>query len=220
VPDIDGTQVRFLGHSLGGIVGGTFLGVDTTVGAGTLANAGGGIAKLLDASKSFGPRISAGLAASGVAEGTDTYETFLRFAQQLVDAGDPINYAASAKANHPIHVIEVQNDLVVPNTAPAGAGSATQDKVTITGYLSGTDPLIRILGLDVIGPLTPPLATASQKTGAKLAVATVFTTGSHSSILDPSGSASNAATTQEMQREVANFLKSNGTCLPTGGSCQ
>jgi dienelactone hydrolase len=218
-PDIDGSQLRFVGHSLGGIVGGSFLGADTSVGAATLAMPGGGIAKLLDASKSFGPIISAGLAASGVAEGTDTYETFLRFAQTLVDSADPLNFAASAKANHPLHLIEVQGDTVVPNAANAGAASASNDLVTITGYLSGTDPLIATLGLDVVGPLTPPLTSVVLKTGAKLAVATVFTTGNHGSILDPSGSDINAATTQEMQRQTANFLKSNGTCLPTGGNC-
>lgn len=218
-PDIDTSQLRFVGHSLGGIVGGSFLGVDTSVGAATLAMPGGGIAKLLDASKSFGPRISAGLAASGVIEGTDTYETFLRFAQTLVDSADPVNFAAGARANHPLHLIEVQGDTVVPNNANAGAAGANQDAVTITGYLSGTDPLIATLGLEVIGPLTPPLASVTRRTGAKLAVATVFTTGNHGSILDPSGSEINAATTQEMQRQTANFLKSNGTCLPTGGSC-
>ncbi|TAJ52942.1 MAG: hypothetical protein EPN60_15970 [Nevskiaceae bacterium] len=218
-PDIDGSQLRFVGHSLGGIVGGSFLGADTSVGAATLAMPGGGIAKLLDASKSFGPIVSAGLAASGVAEGTDTYETFLRFAQTLVDSADPLNFAASAKANHPLHLIEVQGDTVVPNAANAGAASASNDLVTITGYLSGTDPLIATLGLDVVGPLTPPLTSVVLKTGAKLAVATVFTTGNHGSILDPSGSDINAATTQEMQRQTANFLKSNGTCLPTGGNC-
>lgn len=219
-PDLDASKVRFLGHSLGGIVGATYLALDDSVGAATLANAGVGIGKLLDASAAFGPVVRAGLAAAGLTEGSDDYETFIRFAQTLVDAGDPVNYLVDLKAKHPLHVIEVLGDTTVPNAAAAGATSATQDRVTITGFLSGTDPLIALLGLDVIGPLTPPIATQAQKTGAKLAVATVFTTGNHGSILDPSGSASNAATTQEMQRETANFLKSNGTCLPTGGNCQ
>ena len=218
--DVDPTQIRFVGHSLGGIVGGSFLGTNTNVGAATLAMPGGGIAKLLDASKTFGPRIAAGLAASGVTEGTDTYETFLRFAQTLVDSGDPLNYAAAAKANHPLHLIEVIGDTVVPNAAPAGPATATKDLVTITGFLSGTDPLIAVLGLDVVGPLTPPLQAQTPRTGAKLAVASVFTTGNHGSILDPSGSDINAATTQEMQRQTANFLKSNGRCLPIGSNCQ
>lgn len=220
VPDFDASQVRFLGHSLGGVVGGTYLALDDSVGAATLAMPGMGIGKLLDASNAFGPVISAGLAASGVNEGTDDYESFIRFAQTLVDAADPVNYLVDLKAKHPLHLIEVVNDTTLPNVAVAGPTRLGQDKVTLTGFLSGTDPMIALLGLDVIGPLSPPLATATQKTGAKLAVATVFATGNHGSILDPSGSASNAATTQEMQRQTANFLKSNGQCLPTGGNCQ
>lgn len=220
VPDLDASQVRFLGHSLGGVVGGTYLALDGSVGAATLAMPGMGIGKLLDASNAFGPVISAGLAASGVNEGTDDYETFIRFAQTLVDAADPVNYLVDLKAKHPLHLIEVVNDTTLPNVAVAGPTRVGQDKVTITGFLSGTDPMIALLGLDVIGPLSPPLTTATQKTGAKLAVATVFATGNHGSILDPSGSDINAATTQEMQRQTANFLKSNGQCLPTGGSCQ
>jgi len=227
--DVDPTQLRFVGHSLGGIVGGTFLGTDSSIGAATLAMPGGGIAKLLDASLAFGPRIAAGLAAgtpdattpvaSRIREGNDNYETFLRFAQTLVDSGDPLNYAASAKANHPLHLIEVIGDTVVPNTALAGAQTTTQDTVTISGYLSGTEPLISTLGLQRVGPLTPPLAAAAPITGARLQVASVFTTGNHGSILDPSGGDINAATTQEMQRQTANFLGSNGTCLPIGSNC-
>ena len=220
VPDLDASQVRFLGHSLGGVVGGTYLALDGSVGAATLAMPGMGIGKLLDASNAFGPVISAGLAASGVQEGSDDYETFIRFAQTLVDAADPVNYLVDLKAKHPLHLIEVVNDTTLPNVAVAGPTRPGQDKVTITGFLSGTDPMIALLGLDVIGPLSPPLTTATQKTGAKLTVATVFATGNHGSILDPSGSDINAATTQEMQRQTANFLKSNGQCLPTGGNCQ
>ena len=218
-PDLDASQVRFLGHSLGGVVGGTYLALDTDVGAATLAMPGMGIGKLLDASGAFGPVISTGLAASGVVEGTDDYETFIRFAQTLVDAADPVNYLVDLKAGHPLHLIEVLNDTTLPNGAVAGPTRVGQDRVTITGFLSGTDPMIALLGLEVIGPLTPPLAAVTVKTGAKLAVATVFATGNHGSILDPSGSAENAATTQEMQRQTANFLKSNGQCLPTGGNC-
>ena len=115
--DIDLTKVRFVSQSLGSIVGTVALGIDKAkvMGAASLSVGGGGIPKLLDASKSYGPIIAGGLAASGVAEGTDSYETFMRFAQTLADSGDPINYAATAYTNHPIHLTEVMNDLVVPN---------------------------------------------------------------------------------------------------------
>ena len=137
--DIDETKITFAGISLGSIVGTTLLGVDTGanatadgtdegIGAASLSVPGGGLGKLLDASATFGPRIAAGLAGTAFAgagtsgtgspfEGTDTYETFVRFAQHLVDPGDPVNYAVSANANHRIHMTEVIGDTVVPNNA-------------------------------------------------------------------------------------------------------
>jgi len=181
-----------------------------------LANPGGGIAKLLDGSKTFGPVISAGLAAAGVAEGSDDYETFLRFAQTLVDSSDPINFAAAASANHPIELIEVVNDLVVPNSVPQSPGTATLDRVVEAGTLSGTDPLIAQLGLTVLGPLTTPVTTPNIVTGASLDYAVRFATGEHGSVLDPTDF---PAVTQEMQSEAAQFLASGGRCLAIGGRC-
>jgi pimeloyl-ACP methyl ester carboxylesterase len=216
--DIDESRVYFVGHSLGGIVGTAVLGVNSDISAATLAMAGGGIARLLDASKSFGPRIAAGLAASGVVEGTDSYESFLRFAQHIVDSGDPMNYAAAAAAGHPLHVIEVIDDLVVPNSTPAGAASATLDRVTVAGYLSGTDPLIQALGATVIGPIDVPLAGPTLHVDLTRAAdyAVRFNDGDHGSILSPAASLD---ATVEMQRQTANFLASDGICLPVGGSC-
>jgi len=215
----DGSKIRFIGHSLGGIVGGTLLGVNSEIGAATLAMPGGGIAKLLDASKTFGPIIAAGLAGNGVLEGSDNYETFLRFAQTLVDSGDPINYAVAASSLHPIHMIEVIGsatspaDLVVPNNAPANTGTTANDRVTIAGLLSGTDPLYQQMGLGVnLFGSTPTvlLGPAARSNVVR------FTTGDHGSILSPTAS---AAATVEMQKETASFLASNGLCLPIGGSC-
>ena len=210
---VDASKIYFIGHSLGGIVGGTMLGVNSDIKAATLAMPGGGIAKLLDASISFSPRISAGLAASGVNKGTDLYETFMRFAQTASDSGDPINYAVAARAKHPIHMIEVIGDTVVPNHALSGT------LASIPGFLSGTDPLYKIMGLTVTGPLSVPIAAQAPILGANLGVVVQFAQGNHGSILDPSGSATNAAVTCEMQRETVSFLATNGAALPIGGSC-
>lgn len=219
---IDPSKIYFIGHSLGGIVGGTLLGVNTDLKAATLAMPGGGIAKLLDASASFSPVISQGLAAKGVVKGTDTYETFLRFAQTLVDSGDPINYAVTARANHPIHMIEVIGgstqmdgskslpDQVVPNNALAGT------LASIPGYLSGTDPLYRMMGLAVIDNLDVPASPQALNLGPNLGYVVRFKAGDHGSILSPAASED---ATKEMQRETVNFLASGGTCLPIGRSC-
>ena len=214
---VDTSKIYLVGHSLGGIVGGTMLGVDGTspatakIKAATLAMPGGGIAKLLDASISFSPRISAGLAASGINKGTDLFETFLRFAQTTSDSGDPINYAVAAKANHPIHMIEVVGDTVVPNNALAGT------LASIPGYLSGTDPLYRIMGLTVVGPLNFTATPASQVAGPGTVVK--FAQGNHGSILSPAGPVPNASVTCEMQRETVSFLASGGTALPISNAC-
>ncbi|AXQ27915.1 hypothetical protein D0B54_04145 [Solimonas sp. K1W22B-7] len=228
----DTTQVRYVGHSLGAIVASTFLGVNTATGAGVLAMPGGGIAKLLDASASFGPRISAGLqaqtasfpVANRIVQGNDNYETFIRFAQTLVDSGDPLNFAAATKANHPIYMIEVVGDAVVPNCAIKGDPLCpATDVLPISGYLSGTTPLARVMGLTFRpgpgeGPaLSVPVATANVLLGEAARYNVVrFAQGDHGSILSPTASAD---ATTEMQRQAASFLKSNGACLPIGGAC-
>lgn len=243
--DVNPNRIYYFGHSLGGIVGGTLLGVNSTIRAAVLANPGGGVAKLLDASKTFGPIIAAGLGANGQAEGTDNfpnspaYETFLLFAQTLVDSGDPVNYGAAASAGHAIHMIEVIDDQVVPNKAlttcpltlptitstaqlvaacPATAG---EDVTINSGYLSGTDPLAAAMGLTVIGPLDVPVANPVTKFGAQLEYVVQFSPGAngtvgHSTVLDPTH---DPLVTQEMQSEAAQFLASDGQCLAIAGSC-
>ncbi|MDM4769145.1 hypothetical protein [Solimonas sp. SE-A11] len=231
----DTTQVRYVGHSLGAIVASTFLGVNDATGAGVLAMPGGGIAKLLDASAAFGPRISAGLsAASGglVAQGNDSYETVLRFAQTAVDSGDPLNFAAAAAAKHPILMIEVVGDAVVPNCAIKNDPACPAiDVLPISGYLSGTTPLARVMGLTFkpseTGAIGIP-ATEEILLGAAARSNVVrFPQGQadHSTILTPDNGAAAGSDTQflaaftEMQKQVASFLASNGACLPIGGNC-
>lgn len=203
-----------LGHSLGGIVGTTMLGTNDEGTAASLAMTGGGIAKLLDGSVTFGPVIAAGLASNGIVEGTDVYDTFLRFAQTLVDSADPINHAASASANYPIHFMQVvgeggvsPSDQVIPANVPANPPN-----VFTSGPLGGTDPLVAELGLMPISDINPedgsPACTAGPDTVA------LFKRGDHGSILNP---ATSLATTVEMQTQVASFFGSGGAGYPVNG---
>lgn len=231
----DTTQVRYVGHSLGAIVASTFLGVNEATGAAALAMPGGGIAKLLDASASFGPRISAGLQASSggaIAQGNDNYETFLRFAQTVVDSGDPINFAQATATKHPILMIEVVGDAVVPNCAlKDNPACPATDVLPISGYLSGTTPLARIMGLSFkpgeTSAITIPAAADILLGAAARNNVVRFPQGQadHSTILTPDNGAAAGPDTQflaaftEMQKQVASFLASNGACLPIGGNC-
>jgi hypothetical protein len=281
--DVDETRVHFAGQSLGAITGTTVLGtVDSAlINAGVLNVPGGGMGKLLDASASFGPRIAVGLAASFVFEGTDTYETFVRFAQHLIDPADPINYAAAANAGHPLLVTEVIGDAVVPNSAgttcpsalPPGVGATAtsvdaagtaaasgaagaalialcpplvipadpplpaityQDETAITGYLSGTDALARVMGLSTTVPMGSAPFAAQTSVGADTLVQFAPDTAEHGTLLTPNASSIDGDTdgdftdrddtqflsaTCAMQKQTATFLASNGALVPVGGSC-
>jgi len=208
---LDGTKVFFVGHSLGGIEGTTFLGADTEgagilsaltsstvtpkVTAGVLAMPGGHVAELLRQSPAFETKIDAGLAQQGIVKGTQEYYDFYSQAQAVVEDGDPANYAALAAKGHIIHMIEVVGghdassppDQVVPNSA--------------------TDVLIAQMG--ITAPIT---ASAALAVGAP--TLSQFTSGDHGSILDPTAPKGSSATVQtnyldvttEMQKETGSVV--------------
>lgn len=200
--DFDPAKIYFIGHSLGGIVGASFLAIEPNVKDAVLAMPGGGIAKLLDGSASFGPVISAGLGANGVNKGTAEYESFLASAQMMIDAGDPVNYASTLAAKgEGVLLFEVIGDgatnladLVVPNAVP----DANDTVGTVAAPLSGTEPLITLLGLTQYD-------TTQATTNLQAVVK--YTAGDHSSLLKPDAS---AEVFSEMQHQAAQFLLGNG----------
>ena len=197
--DFDGARIAFVGQSLGGIIGTVYMGVQPDTQVALLNVPGGGIANLLEASPTFGPRIRAGLAQLGLSPGTPDYASFFGAAQTVIDSADPINWALPANnsllASKRLLIQEVVGgegslpDQVIPN-AVAGAP------------LSGTEPLIRVLGLSAI------TQTTQSATGIRGVVR--FTKGDHGSLLSPVAS---AAATAEMQGEMASLLVSQGTAV-------
>jgi len=193
--DFDGSRIAFVGQSLGSIVGTMFVQLDPNVNTALLSVPGGGIARLLDGSPTFGPRIRAGLAAAGVVAGTPDYDAFMVAAQTAVDSGDPINFAIAASADKHLLMQEVVGsgdvppDQVIPNTVP---GAPT----------SGTEPLIAAYGLAPIGQTTQ---SADGIRGA-----TRFLQGEHGSLLDPTDF---PAATAEMQGEMASMVVSGGDAV-------
>lgn len=188
---LDTSKVGFVGHSLGGIVGTGYLAAETTPTPASLVTVGGGIARLLDGSASFGPEIRSGLASAGVAAGSADYAAFMAVAQTALDAADPVVLGAKAAANQPLHMIEVLNDQVIPNR--------------VTGApLSGTEPLISIMNLASITATTPGEDGVVR-----------LNSGTHSSILDPTPS---PAATVEIQTELAAFQIARGTAITVQNS--
>lgn len=203
---IDESQVHFIGHSLGGIVGTGFVGLSPDLVAATLAMPGSAVPYLLDGSPAFGPGIRAGLGANGVEAGTPAYSQFLAAAQTIVDAADPINYASlivGADPRTPIYLTEIVGgganmssaDLVIPNSVEGAP-------------LAGTDPLVTALGL------TDVSSTTTNAGGLQIAVS--FIEGNHSSILFPTTpgqtpTAEETAAFTEIQNQLSGFHGTGGT---------
>jgi len=206
--DFDASNVSLVGQSLGSITGATFLAIDPNVKTGVLSVPGGGIARLLEGSPTFGPRIRAGLAAAGLQQGTPAYDAFFAAAQTSIDSGDPINYggnntllddsAAGGEKPAPtkrilVHEVigggDVPPDQVIPNRVPGAP-------------LSGTEPLIAALGLSDI--------TGSTMSADGIRGVVRFLQGEHGSLLDPTDF---PAATVEMQGEMASMLVTHGTAV-------
>lgn len=189
VPDFDGSNINYVGLSLGSMNGIPFLAVEPTVSNAVLSVPGGGIAQLLSGSQTFGPVVRAGLQAAGVAPDSADYNQFLLIAQTVLDSADPINWGATTAANNSVLLQQVKDDAVVPNAVPGAP-------------LSGTEPLIRVMGLDAI------TATTADPMGIRGAVRMIQ--GGHGSLLDPSAG---PAVTAEMQGQAASMVASGGATV-------
>ncbi|WP_395679240.1 Ig-like domain-containing protein [Dokdonella sp.] len=196
LPNVDASRISFVGQSLGSIVGTVFLAnEDEYVHTAVLSVPGGGIARLLEASPTFGPRVRAGLGAAGLLPGTPAYDAWMVAAQTVIDSGDPINHAsAPALLGKRILLHEV-----------VGSGDVPPDQVIpnrVQGApLSGTEPLISALELFSV----TDTVHAQDINGLRGVVR--FVQGEHGSLLDPTDF---PAATVEMQGEMASMLVSAG----------
>ena len=191
-PDLDGSQIHYVGVSLGSIISGVFLGLNDEVGTATLSSPGGPWTSILTdpAAVDFGAPIRAVLSAQGLPPGTAGFDDFVRDLQTVIDPVDPVNYATDAAALHPLHVIEILGDTAVPNRP--------------------TDSLAALWGLPDVS------ATVAVAPPATTSGIVRFTAGGHSSLFNP---AIDPAVTTEMQRETVTFAASNGSVIQiTDGS--
>ncbi|MBN2866426.1 MAG: lipase [Thiotrichales bacterium] len=195
VTELDSSKVAFVGHSLGGIVGGMFTDLlDDELQSAVFAMAGTQASYLLAGSPAFGPEIVAGLAAQGVEAGTAEFNQFLLAAQTVIDSADPVNYVANIAS--PSLMIEVvgdgvddsTKDQVVPNSVP-------------TAPLAGTEPWII---LQEMATLTGTGLVPNGKGALR------FNSGDHSSILLPD---TDLTATVTMQEAMASFVKTEGAAV-------
>jgi pimeloyl-ACP methyl ester carboxylesterase len=194
--DLDGSTIQYVGQSMGSIMGTPFLAVEPTVSNAVLSVPMGGLARGLEASPTFGPRIRAGLeAAAGLVPGTADYEQFFLVFQTVTDAGDPINWSAEAARYNNIMLHEVIGDTVVPNYVATAPLSGTEPMIRTMGLTAYSSSQYHPGGLDVVGRFVPP--------------------ATHGSLLDPSSS---GAATAEMQGQMGSFLATKGLSVQVSNS--
>jgi pimeloyl-ACP methyl ester carboxylesterase len=194
---VDTSKVSFLGHSLGGMVGGTFVKREgSNLKSAVFAMSGTQAAYILANSATFSPEIKAGLQAQGVEPDSADFQSFILAAQTVVDSGDPVNSVADITI--PSLMLEVVGD----------GNSGTSDQVipnsVATAPLAGTEPWIKLQNMSAI-------TASGDVSGGKGVIR--YTAGTHGSILDPTAS---LATTSSMQTATASFIASQGAQVNLG----
>jgi len=138
--DLDTSNVTYVGHSLGGIIGTTFVAVNNLsvngygnanlnqIDRAVLATPGGHLTKLIENSVALSGQVLNGLAGSSSAlvQGNSTLESYMKVFQATVDSADPMNFienlkSGSATSDIPVLVVGMYGngstnpaDLVVP----------------------------------------------------------------------------------------------------------
>lgn len=126
--DLDTSNLGYLGQSLGGILGSTFVAVDHSVRRAVLNVPGGNLVPMFQDSLYFGAHIDAFLDREKIDKGTEDYDRFLLVARWFMDAVDPINVApylttrplpgSDATTNgRPVMIQMATLDFIIPNTS-------------------------------------------------------------------------------------------------------
>jgi dienelactone hydrolase len=194
--DFDGDRIHVIGYSLGGTHAGTVLGLlGAEVKASALPSAAAMLTETIKESATYGPLINNLLAASGVTANTTLYRNFFRNVQAVFDAADTVNYATTmagaAAGGRELYISRFEG----------GAGGFPPDPVV---PVSSTRRLIDTVGGSGLTRVNSVGATSVAGTNGGWVP---FSQGIHNSLLDPGPS---AATTIELQSEIADFFATSG----------
>ncbi|WP_273427819.1 hypothetical protein [Marinobacter sp.] len=234
--DVDiqgGSNVYFVGHSLGGILGTSLVSLvnDTAqqadIGntnivpftAAALVTPGSGIAKLLENSPSIGSTVLAGLAEAGLTQGTSNLELFLNVAQASLDSAEPHNFASSlVDSGSKVYLNEIYGDgsdrSTQDQTIPVAADVAYAGTYTrplgsaLPAPLAGTEPLIMQLGADTIS------ADGALSENSNVVR---FTAGTHTTIIKPE-TATQEAVFADMATNIISFFAADGGAIQFNNS--
>jgi hypothetical protein len=228
--DIDASRVYFIGYSLGGINGTSFIAVNNDpavqaspfnqlpkIQSAALLKTGGGIPRLLTNSPSIAPRVLQGLAGASDAltQGNSGLETYLNVFQGILDSVDAVNFAADlADANGSTGVLlteivgdgTAQNppDLVVPNAADTlwGENKGPLDMVLENGFVIDSFPA-PLSGTEPLAAQFGAVPTAQATSDGDPAVLiTRFTEGSHSTPVTAGNTAADPLTSGAVFMEI------------------
>lgn len=206
--DIDESNIRFVGWSLGGIVGSAFAGTPgaAPVQSFALFAAGCGVMETLRQSPGYSPVLNNGLAAAGVPTNTSLYFEFVHAAQAAVDSGDGCNYAAANNwDDKPVLLQMIQG---TPGDATRPTDRAVPNSSTLR--------LANILNV--------PTITATTTNLAGVRGLTRLTEGGHGTIALPATGtpenpgAETLAAYVEVRTELISFLQSQGVQISVGNS--
>jgi hypothetical protein len=186
---ISSNGVTFIGHSLGTLNGGAFVGASTASGnpdllvmAAHLLTPVAGTTRLLENSPSFAPTILGGLqAAAGLVQGDADLETFLNVNQAMLDSVDPINFANELAVSGTV-LGQIKGDRTTPNAADVRYGVDNgplnitfSNGLTVRSFtapLTGSEALAAVMGATEITP-------ADTLSGANIPALTRYTEGVH-----------------------------------------
>ncbi len=120
-------EMFYIGQSLGGIIGATYVAVDPTVKRAVLNVPGANLVPMFVDSTYFGPHIDAFLKREGIKKGTEEHQRFLNVARIFTDAVDPINVARflstdtlpgqGGKNDREVLVQMATLDFIIPNSS-------------------------------------------------------------------------------------------------------
>lgn len=160
------TSRRFVGISLGSIVGAYYLAGNTTLSTtgapytqatldndmkGYLSVPGARTAYVIQNSPAFGPSVDAGLAAVGIVKNTPTYHSFFQVTQSVVDPADPATMTTPLASGLPsrlsnrVAIQEAVGDQVITNPYTRYFGNALGGREVLGPDGAAVAPLFKQL---------------------------------------------------------------------------